>query len=237
MTKKFTAALILVLLAGCSGNRKSDSDDLGLDNPRAVSGIQTPKDFVLPGVPMKSELPPALAELNKAEVPAAPGEVTKTEAPAEAPAEVKTATAAPAEAVPAPASNKDLEFHLAAAGKYFSRKQYKSAAAEYDAALPFLPAGDARAVRLLERQGAMLLKARKDLKAQEQFEAAIAKAKELNASGEDLANAYLGLGYCQEKAKKAPEAIASYEKAIELTGSKDLKARLAGTINDLKKAP
>ena len=240
MAKKFTAVLVLVLLAGCAGNRKSDNDDLGLDNPREEGGIQAPKDFVLPGVPMKNELPPALAELNKSEVPAAEPAETKTEAPAEAPAEMKTAPAAPAEAKPAEAatvSNKDLEFHLAAAGRYLGKKQYKSAAAEYGAAIPFLPEGDARGVRLLERQGAMLLKAGKDLKAQEQFLASIAKAKELGTAGEDLANSYLGLGYAQERAKKIPEAIASYEKALELTGSKTLKARLTGTISDLKKAP
>ena len=243
MMTKFAAVLALVLLAGCSGNRKSGNADLGLDNPREESGIKSPKDFILPGVPMKNELPPALAELNNAEVPAAgPAEAVKPEAPDAAPAQIKAAAAVPAEAAPAavpalPASNGDLEFHLAAAVKYSSRKQYKSAAAEYGAALPFLPAGDARAVRLYERQGAMLLKAGKDLKAQEQFLAAIEKAKELNTSGDDLANAYLGLGYCQEKAKKTPEAVASYEKAMELTGSKTVKARLAGTIQDLKKVP
>ncbi len=238
MTKKIAAVLAFALLAGCSGNRRSDSDDLGLDNPREEDGIKAPTDFILPGVPMKSELPPALAELNKAEVPAEPAAAPAepaAEVPAAAPVEIKTATAAPAEAVPA--SSKDLEFHLAAAGRYFSKKQYRSAAAEYGAALPFLPAGDARAVRLLERQGAMLLKGGRDLKARELFEAAIAKAGELNVSGDDLANAYLGLGYCQEKAKKNPEAIASYEKAMDLTGSKKVKARLADTISGLKKAP
>lgn len=246
MTKKFAAVLTLVLLAGCSGNRKSDSADLGLDNPREEAEIKTPKDFILPGVPMKSELPSALAELNKVQVTdAEPAEEKKPEAPEEAPAQIRTAAAIPAGVQPAepkpaeavPASNGDLEFHLAAAGKYFSRKQYKSAAAEYGAALPFLPAGDVRAVRLYERQGAMLLKAGRAPKAQEQFETAIAKANELGASGDDLANAYLGLGYCQEKAKKTPEAIASYEKAMELTGSKTVKARLTDTINDLKKNP
>ena len=235
MTKKFAAVLALALLAGCSGNRKSDSDDLGLDNPREEGGIKAPTDFILPGVPMKSELPPALAELNKAGNPAAAPAEPAAEVRTAAPLEIKTAAAAPAAA--APAAKGDLEFHLAAAGKYSSRKQYKSAAAEYGAALPYLPAGDARAVFLLERQGAMLLKAGRDLKAREQFEAAIAKAKDLGVSGEDLANAYLGRGYVEEKAKKAPEAIADYEKAMELTGSKTLKARLAGTISDLKKTP
>lgn len=235
MTKKFAAFLAFALLAGCSGNRRADSDDLGLDNSREEARLKAPTDYILPGVPMKSELPPALAELNKAEVPAAVPAEPAAEVPAAAPAEIKPATAAPSAAVPA--SGKDLDFHLAAAGRYFSKKQYRSAAAEYGAALPFLPAGDARAVRLLERQGAMLLKGGRDLKARELFEAAIAKAGELNVSGDDLANAYLGLGYCQEKAKKTPEAIASYEKAMELTGSKTVKARLAGTVSGLKKAP
>ena len=236
MRNKFTAVVILALLAGCSGNRKSGSSDIALDNPRSGAGIENPPDFALPGVPLKSEVLPDLQPAADAgKTPAAsvaPDAAVKPE-------EAKPEEAKPAEAKPAAAAEPsgDLKFHLDAAAKYAAKKQYRSAAAEYGAAVEFLPAGDVRVVRLLERQGAMLLKTGKDLKAQEFFVSAVAKAKELNASGEDLANAYLGLGYCQEKAKKIPEAIASYGSAIELSNSKTVKARLADTISGLKKAP
>ena len=101
----------------------------------------------------------------------------------------------------------------------------------------FLPAGDARAVRLLERQGAMLLRAGDAPRASEHFLSAIKKAGELKISGKDLADSYLGLGYCMEKAKRIPDAINSYEKALEFSGSKKTKARIAKTISDLKNLP
>jgi tetratricopeptide (TPR) repeat protein len=232
MVKTFCAVLVFAVLAGCSGNRKSESVDLDIDNPREEAANIKPLPFALPGVPMKNEL---LADL-----PAPPAETKEPEAAVTPPAEALPAEAAPAAVQPAPAaaagSGKDLEFHLAAAKKYSLGKKYRSAAAEYGAALPFLPAGDAREVFLLERQGAMLLKGGKDAKAQALFTSAIAKAKELGLAGTDLANAHLGLGYCLEKAKNVPEALANYEKAMALSTGKT-KARIAKTISDLKKAP
>jgi len=224
--------LLLAFLAGCSGSRKSDSGD-GIENPRMEgSGSATPA-FALPGVPLKSDLPvPVRAEVKKAEAPAAQ--------PAEAEPEAGPAEARPAEAKPAEtaaAASGDLEFHLRAARKYAAAKRYRSAAAEYGAAVPFLPAGDPRAVSLLERQGAMILKTGDTAKAREHFQAAIEKARELNASGKDLADSYLGLGYCLEKANKITEAIDSYEKALALSTGKSVKARISKTISDLKKAP
>jgi tetratricopeptide (TPR) repeat protein len=231
MRKNLTVLLVLGLLAGCTGNRRDDAADLGLDNPRNGGEIMNPPDFALPGVPLKNEMLAADTEAKKAEAPAAqPAAPAVQETPAVLPGEAK-----PAAVLAEPAG--DLKFHMDAAARYFARKQYRSAAAEYGAAVPFLPAGDARAVYLLERQGASRLKTGKNLKAEEFFLAAIGKAKELNTAGDDLANSYLGLGYCQEKAGKVTEAIGSYEKAMELTGSKTVKARLAGTISDLKKAP
>lgn len=99
--------------------------------------------------------------------------------------------------------------------------------------MPFVPAGDARAVQLLERQGAMLLRGGNEAKAQDAFKAAIAKAEDLKTSGPDLGNAYLGLGYCQEKAGKVKDAIKTYEKALELAPRK-AKAKISQTIADLK---
>ena len=222
MRKTFAAVIVLALLAGCSGTRKSDSGDAADRNPRGeAAGGKTPA-FALPGVPLKSETGAALAEEKKPEAAAEPAEAN--------PAEAK-----PAEA--APAASGDLEFHLAAARKYSTAKKYRSAAAEYGAALKFLPAGDAQAVHLLERQGAMLLRVGDAPKAKEHFLSAISKAKELNASGEDLASSHLGLGYCLEKDNKIQEAIDSYEKARVLSGSKKVKARITKTISDLKKAP
>lgn len=238
----------MALLAGCSGMRKSDSDALGLDKPLNGADLASAPDYALPGVPLRSEVMrdvPPTPPAEKAPVPeVTPPAGTKT---AEAkPAEAKPAEAAPAETVSAAAApagtkpaaadtGKDLAFHMAAAAKYSARKKYRSAAAEYGAAVEFLPAGDERAVRLLERQGAMMLKAGAVSKARPYFEAAIGKAKDLNVSGKALADSYLGLGYCQEKAKKVQDAIDSYQKALELTGGKTAKDRISQTIIDLKK--
>ena len=225
MIKISAALLVLALLAGCSGARKSGG---AAKNTRVESAGSTPPAFALPGVPMKADLPIAGVEENTPEAPAAP-------AAEAAPAEVKPEEAKPAEA--AAATSGELDFHLAAAGKYAAKKRYRSAAAEYGAALGFLPAGDARSVRLLERQGAMLLRAGDAPRASEHFLSAIKKAEELKASGKDLADSYLGLGYCMEKAKRIPDAINSYEKALEFSASKKVKARIAKTISDLKNLP
>ncbi len=225
MRKNFGSLLVLALLAGCAGAQKSGAPAAEQQPPRVESGGGTPPAFALPGVPLKSDLEAAKAQPEAGVTP---------------PAEPKPAAAPEEQAVPAaaaPAAGKDLEFHLGAARRYAARRQYRSAAAEYGAALPFLPAGDARAVYLLERQGAMVLRTGSEARAGEHFLAAIAKAKELNAAGKDLANAHLGLGYCLEKAKNIPDAILNYEKALELSGSAKTKARIAETISDLKKLP
>lgn len=231
MRKNFGFLLGLALLAGCAGTQKSGSPADEPQFPRVESGVAAPPAFALPGVPLKSDFE---AELK---VKTPPDAAPAAEAgPQAAPAEVKPA-AQPAPAAAAPATGNDLEFHLGAARRYAARRQYRSAAAEYGAALPFLPAGDARAVYLLERQGAMVLRAGSGAKAREHFLAAIAKAEELKTAGNDLANAHLGLGYCLEKAGELPAAIASYEKALELSASPKVKARLAETISGLKKTP
>jgi tetratricopeptide (TPR) repeat protein len=222
MRKNFGVLLVLALLAGCAGAQKSGAPAAEPQSPRVESGSGTPPAFALPGVPLKSDLEAEIAAKAQPEAAVTP--------PAEA-----SPAATPAET--APATGNDLEFHLGAAKRYAARRQYRSAAAEYGAALPFLPAGDARAVYLLERQGAMVLRTGSAAKAGEHFLSAIAKAKELNASGNDLANSHLGLGYCLEKAKDIPGAIANYEKALELSGSAKVKARIAETISDLKKLP
>lgn len=216
MQKTLTVVLLLVCLTGCSWMRKSGKSGSAPKTPPKKTAAKTTPAFALPGVPMANNQPVEPAEEKKTETAAAP-----------------SGEARPAEA--AAASGKDLEFHLDAAGKHSARKRYRSAAAEYGAAIAFLPAGDARAVHLLERQGAMLLRAGNMPKAQEHFLAAIEKAKELNSSGSDLADSYLGLGYCQEKEAKIQEAISSYEKALELSAGKTVKARIANTISDLKK--
>ena len=226
MRKNFGVLLVLALLAGCAGTQKSGAPAAEPQSPRVESG-GTPPAFALPGVPLKSDLEAEIAAKAQPEAAVTP--------PAEASPAATPAETAPA--VAAPATGNDLEFHLGAAKRYAARRQYRSAAAEYGAALPFLPAGDARAVYLLERQGAMVLRTGSEAKAGEHFLAAIAKAKELNASGNDLANSHLGLGYCLEKAKDIPGAIANYEKALELSGSAKVKARIAETISDLKKLP
>lgn len=238
MRKTLTILLAVSFLAGCGGARKpakADKSDESVELPSRRA--EESQSFSLPGVPLKFMPPPARAKAPaQAQAPAAPAPAAKP-APAEAkpaPAEEKPApAAAPAES----AANGDLEYHLSSARKYTAKKKYRSAAAEYAAAVPFLPAGDARAVLLLERQGSMLLRAGSEPKAKEAFLAAIKKAEELKvAGGNDLSNAHLGLGYCFEKANNKAEALKNYEKAKELTDSKRTKAKISKTIADLKAA-
>lgn len=242
MRKAFAAVLCLTVLSGCAWTRKSDSSDIVIDYPRGRDGGATPPAFALPGVPLRSDLAAAAPE-RKAEAPARPSEYKPAEpaaAPAAAPAEVKPAPAPakmPAPAATAAAPAEDFEFHFIAAKRYAGKKQYRSAAAEYAAAGGYLPAGDARAVHLLERQGAMLLRAGDEPKAQERFRGAIETAKLIGHSGNDLANAHLGLAYCLEKAGKVPDALQNYEKALALSSNKTIKARIAETIGGLKKKP
>lgn len=251
MRKTFALLILVPVLAGCAGSRKGADAELGLDTPERSWAGEAPA-YALPGVPLRSgpAAKPSEAKQVKlldtrledepqakpaAEPAAKPEPETAEAATAAEPAAEAAAAPAPA-AAPAARKNTDLDFHVESAKKYFAKKKYRSAAAEYAAALPYVPAGDALAVNVLERQGAMLLKAGENAKAKERFLAAIKKAGELNSSGDDLANAYTGLGYCQEKENKAAEAIASYEKARGLTSSKAARARLAGAIQDLKKA-
>lgn len=236
MSKILTLLLAASFLAACGGARKqarTDGNDEQVDIPSR--GAEESQAFSLPGVPLKFMPPPVRAKA------AAPAPAAAAPAPAAkpAPAEAKPAPeekTAPAAAPAADAANGDLEYHLSSARKYTAKKKYKSAAAEYAAAVPFLPPGDPRAVLFFERQGAMLLRAGSEPKAKEAFLAAIGKAADLKVAGNDLANAHLGLGYCYEKAKNKAEALKNYEKAKELTDSKKTKAKISKTIADLKAA-
>jgi len=247
MRKAFAAVLCLTVLSGCAWTRRSDSSDIVIDYPRGRNGSGTPPAFALPGVPLRNDLATAVPE-RKTEAPAAatsrPAEYKPAEA-APAPAVTSGTKPAPAPAAPvpvpakpaAPAAAEDFEFHFSSAKRYAGKKQYRSAAAEYAAAGGYLPAGDARAVHLLERQGAMLLRAGDEPKAQERFRGAIETAKLIGHAGNDLANAHLGLAYCLEKAGKVPDALQNYERALALSSNKTIKARIAETIGGLKKKP
>jgi tetratricopeptide (TPR) repeat protein len=230
MGKIFTAFMAAALLTGCSGINRSgrQAPDKEVELPsRDGANAQA---FSLPGVPLEFMPPP----IREKAAPAA-------EAPAPAPAP-ETAKPAPTATAAAPAQalskqEEELQFHLGAARRYASKKQYKSAAAEYGAAKNFLPPGDKRGVNLAERQGTMLMRAESYAAAAEVLRGAIAKAKELNTAGTDLANAHIGLGYCLEKQGNVPDALANYEKASAISPSKAVKARLAKAIADLKAAP
>lgn len=250
MRKAFAAVLCLAVLSGCAWTRKSDSSEIVIDYPRGRDGNATPPAFALPGVPLRSDLAAAPAAERKPEAPAPsrpaeykPAETAAAPAAAKsaavksaaAPAEVKPASV-PAKPAAAPAAE-DFEFHFNSAKRYAGKKQYRSAAAEYAAAGGYLPAGDARAVHLLERQGAMLLRAGDEPKAQERFRGAIETAALIGHAGNDLANAHLGLAYCLEKAGKVPDALQNYERALALSSNKTIKARIAETIGGLKKNP
>lgn len=224
--------MVLALAAGCSGTR-SASGQAGNASPRK------PPTFALPGVPLREDLPAAAepAAEEAAPAPAAPAAPVETAPVTAAVPENAAPAAAAAPAAVNPENEKELAFHLRSARRYAAVKHYRSAAAEYGASLAFIPAGDARAVHALERQGAMALKAGDTAKAQEHFQAAIGKANGMKAPDKDVANAYLGLGYCQEQAKNIADALVSYGKALDFSPSPKIKARIAKTISDLKKTP
>ena len=254
MRKEILTAVSLFVLAGCAGaGRHADdlSDMDAMDRAAAAS-----PSYALPGVPLQkapraaAAAPAALPGFSEEESPAAvpapapaaaPAAAQKPAAPAaarkHAAPQSSTASAALPDQAPAAAAGKsgDLDFHVASAKKYFAGKKYRSAAAEYKAALPYLPSGDPREVNLLERQGAMDLKAGLGAKAKALFLSAISRASELGVSGEDLANAHVGLGYCLEKENDKDGAAEHYRKAAAITSSRQLKARLNGAIKDLKK--
>lgn len=217
MRRQLSAILLLGLLTGCSWTRKyiSGGDEAGFTTPQ----------YALPGSPLGADPSPARAEVKAAETPAAPSAAGKS---AEAPAKPKPVAAEDERA-------KQLDFHLSAAEKYSAKRQYRSASAEYGAALDYLAALDARALDLLEQQGSMLLKAGDIAKAGESFQAAIKKGKELKASGRDLSESYRKLGYCMERENKTQEAISNYEEALEFTASKTMKDNISQAIATLKK--
>lgn len=218
MRRILAASAVLALLSGC-GMKSAGNRDADFVNPRNTSSIGAPLSFALPGVPLQSEMPGyAGAE------PVPP--------PKQAGAKRPPSKYAPAEV---PGTKADYEFHLSEARRYASKKKHLSAAAEYKAALGLLLADDPLTVHALERQGAMMLRANSTAKARKHFIAAIAKAKDLNLRNNDLAKAHLGLGFCQEKSKQIPEAIASYEKVLKFSTSSFIKRRVEKTISDLKK--
>ena len=225
MKKTLTAFLFLAVLTGCAWIKRNSSKNTAFSNPR-TEAIGNPPDFALPGVPLRSEL----QEKPQAPAPAAAAE------PAPKPRQ-ETAAAQPAtKPVEAAADNKELDFHLGAAQRYASSRKYLSAAAEYKAAQALMPPGDVRKVYVLERQGAMFLRADDIAKAKESFSSAIQRAQSLNLAGNDLANAYLGLAYCLELEKNIPAAIENYQKVLPLSASNIIKGRVTQTIANLKKA-
>lgn len=236
MRKELAYLLVLALAAGCAGSRSSGS--------ASATTVRKPPTFALPGVPLRDDLPSEeKPEVQAEETPAPAAEAAPAPAaPTPAPAPAVQADPVPA-AKPAPAvkpagaldPEKEIAYHLKAARRYSGAKRYRSAAAEYGAAAGFMAAGDDRLVHTGERQGAMLLRAGDMAKAQPYFQSAAAKAAELNSSGRDAVNAYLGLAYCQEKAGKTAEAVASYEKALVLTDNPQVKAKVAKTLDGLKK--
>ncbi len=239
MIRLLPALMCLALLAGCSGLRKSGDTqkDTVVDIPSRED--DSSQVYSLPGIPMKYMPPSVKAKTAPKPAEAEPAETPeKTTAAQPAPPD-KTPAAAPRATGPgAPPSGDsgDLLFHMNAAKRYAAGKKYLSAAAEFGAALPFLPPGDSRAVYLLERKGAMLLRAGKEQKAGEAFSQAIDKAAELKTAGNDLANSYLGLAYCLEKKGDIPSAIDNYEKALRLSRSRTVKARITKTLDELKSA-
>lgn len=130
----------------------------------------------------------------------------------------------------------EYETRAALGDGYFSRKEYKSALAEYGAALSALAPDDGRRVYGLERQAAACLKLNDLNKAREFYLAAIMTAKKMNLGGKDLVNSYLGLAYCFGRSGKTGLAAKNYRKALSLSESEAVRNKIRTILEKLESA-
>jgi tetratricopeptide (TPR) repeat protein len=136
-------------------------------------------------------------------------------------------------APPVPASS--YESFITAAEETLGRNELDKAFALYGSASESIPTDDKRQTRVLERQGLILIKQNNCARAKRFYSAAIRTAKKHNLRGRDVAGAYSGLAYCQEKSGDPDWAAANYRAAINVTDDAALKAELQKRLAGLKK--
>lgn len=124
---------------------------------------------------------------------------------------------------------------LANADEDFANNELDGAFSWYGKASESIPADDKRQVHILARQGLILTKQSNCTRAKKFYAAAIKAGKTHNMRGKDMANAYSGLAYCQEKSGNLDWAAANYRAAIVATDDAALKAKLQKYLTVLKK--
>lgn len=155
-----------------------------------------------------------------------------------APAEVTEAPepAREEEIVPPPPSIAGTyETFLENAQEDLENNELSSAFAWYGKASESIPPEDKRQTHILERQGLILVKQNNCTRAKKFYSAAVKTAKKNNLRGKDVANAYSGLAYCQEKSGNSEWAASNYRAAITATDDAALKAKLQKRLAALKK--
>jgi hypothetical protein len=136
-------------------------------------------------------------------------------------------------APPVPAGS--YESYMTAAEEALGRNELDKAFALYGKASESIAPEDKRQTRILERQGLILIKQNNCARAKRFYSAAIRTAKKHNLRGRDVAGAYSGLAYCQEKSGDPGWAAANYRAAINATDDAALKAELQKRLAALKK--
>ncbi len=123
---------------------------------------------------------------------------------------------------------------LARAANYTARKQYASAAREYNRALTALAEDDSRKVYVYERQGWLALM-QNDIPGAETFYlAAIYQAEKIETFDKNAVNAYRGAAYCYEKEGDISSAVENYQLALKHAADKGTKADIRKKLQRLR---
>jgi len=136
---------------------------------------------------------------------------------------------------PPPSIAGTYETFLENAQEDLENNELSSAFAWYGKASESIPPEDKRQTHILERQGLILVKQSNCTRAKKFYSAAVKTAKKNNLRGKDVANAYSGLAYCQEKSGNSEWAASNYRAAITATDDAALKAKLQKRLAALKK--
>lgn len=123
---------------------------------------------------------------------------------------------------------------FAQAEDLIAARSFHKAREKLGSAYAMLAIKDSRRVWYHERLGAILVKEESYDAAQEQFAEAIQIASTLSISDSHLADAYAGMGFCLNHAKKRAYAAKFFNKALELGPSSENRVRITTELEKIK---